>query len=272
MSCAPEGTRTPNLLIRSLREVIAPGQRHLARVVTDGFVLCRWASVAAGLCEAFVLILFGWCSSFALRPITPGTHRDCRHRPCGRTPRGITRTDRPADRPSADRPPPIVRRAGRPPGKAPRPRWPANAVPTVSSRPQSPKSRTTLIPSRSVRNATAPGSRPSRTSSWQKVARADRTSRVRVRACWAPGRWQGPGNAEPPPGRKPGGAEPRDVPPPVPAPSARTAGTSHGSARTHVSDCTDGWAYSCGSRSGHVIIMVRRFHQPGFGYCTPRPP
>jgi hypothetical protein len=52
-------------------------------------VLREWVSVAAGLREAsrtslipdgddrgVVLILFGWCSPFALRPITPGTHCD----------------------------------------------------------------------------------------------------------------------------------------------------------------------------------------------------
>jgi integrase len=39
-----------------------------------------------------------------------------------------------------------------------------------------------------------------------------------------------------------GGAEPRDLLRTVPAPSAKTAGTSHGRTSTHARNCTDEWS------------------------------
>src|SRR5688572_33114670 len=66
-----------------------------------------------------------------------------------------------------------------------------------------------------------------------------RTGRLRVLVCEhaaAPERWQGPGNAKRPPGRKPAARNRGTYLRTVPAPSARTAGTSHGRTSTHAHD------------------------------------
>jgi hypothetical protein len=58
----------------------------------------------------------------------------------------------------------------------------------------------------------------------------------------APDGWQGPGNAKWPPGRKPAARNRETYLQTVPAPSAKTAGTSHGRTSTHARNCTDEWS------------------------------
>ncbi len=75
----------------------------------------------------------------------------------------------------------------------------------------------------------------------------------------APEGWQGPGNAKRPPGRKPAARNRGTYLQTVPAPSAKTAGTSHGRISTHAHNSTDEWLGSPASvpeTSAHLVQPI----------------